>query len=146
MKIKGLLIAALALLTTNLGVFADDVVDAAYVAEATKRGAIVWDVRGADDYAKGHIPGAVTIGNPGIVLRNPHTEDFIPTAQVEKLLNSAGIDLSKEIIVYSRMGDPIAHFSLITVRHFGGKKGKVFHLDFRTLAYSYERSSIYKAV
>jgi thiosulfate/3-mercaptopyruvate sulfurtransferase len=127
MKIKGLLIAALALLTTNLGVFADDVVDAAYVAGAMKRGAIVWDVRGADDYAMGHIPGAVNIGNVANVLRNPNTEDFISTAQVEKLLNDAGIDLSKEIIVYGRMGDPGAHFGLITVRHFGGKKGKVFH-------------------
>jgi thiosulfate/3-mercaptopyruvate sulfurtransferase len=127
MKIKGLLIAALPLLTTNLGVFADDVVDAAYVAGAMKRGAIVWDVRGADDYAMGHIPGAVNIGNVANVLRNPNTEDFISTAQVEKLLNDAGIDLSKEIIVYGRMGDPGAHFGLITVRHFGGKKGKVFH-------------------
>jgi thiosulfate/3-mercaptopyruvate sulfurtransferase len=94
---------------------------------ALKCGAIVWDVRGADDYAKGHIPGAVNIGNIVNVLRNPNTEDFLPTAQVEKLLNGAGIELSKEIIVYSRMGDPIAHFGLTTVRHFGGKKGKVFH-------------------
>jgi thiosulfate/3-mercaptopyruvate sulfurtransferase len=127
MKPKVLLSAALALLMTNLGVQATDMVDATEVSAALKRGAIVWDVGGADDYAKGHIPGAVNIGNVASVLRNPNTEDFIPTAQVEKLLNGAGIDLSKEIIVYSRMGDPIAHFGLTTVRHFGGKKGKVFH-------------------
>ncbi len=115
------------LLLTNLCARATDVVDAAEVAAAVKRGAIVWDVRGADDYARGHIPGAVNMGNIVSVLRNPNTEDFLPTAQVEKLLNGAGIDLSKEIIVYSRRGDPIAHFGLTTVRHFGGKKGKVFH-------------------
>jgi thiosulfate/3-mercaptopyruvate sulfurtransferase len=127
MKIKSLLSAALALLTITPSVSADEVVDAAYVAGALKRGAIVWDVRGADDYARGHIPGAVNMGNIVSVLRNPNTEDFILTAQIEKLINGAGIDLSKEIIVYSRMGDPIAHFGLIAVRHFGGKKGKVFH-------------------
>jgi thiosulfate/3-mercaptopyruvate sulfurtransferase len=115
------------LLVTNVCVHATDMVGATEVSAALRRGAIVWDVRGADDYAKGHIPGAVNIGNPGNVLRNPNTEDFLPTAQVEKLLNDAGIDLSKEIIVYGRMGDPTAHFGLLTVRHFGGKKGKVFH-------------------
>ncbi len=127
MKAKVLLSAGLALLMTNVCALATDMVDATEVSAALKRGAIVWDVRGAADYAKGHIPGAVNIGNIVNVLRNPNTEDFIATAQVEKLLNGAGIDLSKEIIVYSRMGDPIAHFGLTTVRHFGGKKGKVFH-------------------
>jgi thiosulfate/3-mercaptopyruvate sulfurtransferase len=127
MKTKVLLSAGMTLLMTSLGVHATDMVDATEVAAALKRGAIVWDVRGADDYTKGHIPGAVNIGNVANVLRNPNTEDFIRTAEVEKRLNGAGIDLSKEIIVYSRMGDPIAHFGLTTVRHFGGKKGKVFH-------------------
>jgi rhodanese-related sulfurtransferase len=47
------------------------------------RGAIVWDVRATPLYRKGHIPGAVSIGDAGTVLRNPVTEDFIDTAQVE---------------------------------------------------------------
>lgn len=127
MTFKVLWSASLVLLVTNLRVQASDMVDATDVAAALNRGAIVWDVRGADDYAQGHIPGAVNIGDVASVLRNPNTEDFIPTVQVEKLLNGAGIDLSKEIIVYSRMGDPGAHLGLLTVRHFGGKKGKVFH-------------------
>src|SRR5579883_2043530 len=110
MKPKVLLSASLVLLITNVCVQATEIVDATEVSAALKRGAIIWDVRGADDYARGHIPGAVNLGNIANALRNPNTEDFIPTAQVEKLLNGAGIDLSKEIIVYSRMGDPIAHF------------------------------------
>jgi len=126
-KTKVLLIAGLVLLMSNVFVHATDVVDATEVSAALKRGAIVWDVRSADEYGQGHVPGAVNIGNVADVLRNPNTEDFIPTAQVEKLLNGAGIDMSKEIIAYSRMGDPGAHFGLLTVRHFGGKKGKVFH-------------------
>lgn len=126
MKIEILLGATLALLATSSSVLAADVVDAPEVAAARGRGAIVWDVRSADDYATGHIPGAVNIGNAGSVLRNPNTEDFIPAAQVEQLLNGAGIDLSKEVIAYGRMGDPVAHWGLIAVRQFGGKNGKVF--------------------
>ena len=127
MRIRVLFGMALTLLLATLNAFAADIVDASYVAAALKRGAIVWDIRSADDYAKGHIPGAVNIGYTGTLLRNPNTEDFIPIAQVEKLLNEAGIDLRKEVIVYSRAGDPYAHWSLTAVRHFGGRNGKVFH-------------------
>jgi thiosulfate/3-mercaptopyruvate sulfurtransferase len=118
--------AALALLVSSVSSRAAEIVDAAYVASALQRGAIVWDVRSTEDYAMGHIPGAVNLGNIKF-LRNPNTEDYIPTADVGKLLSSGGIDFSKEIIVYSRMGDPYAYWGLTTVQHFGGKNGKVFH-------------------
>jgi thiosulfate/3-mercaptopyruvate sulfurtransferase len=126
MKSKIMFSTAPALLAANLSAPAADMVNATEVAAALKRGAILWDVRGAGDYALGHIPGAVNFGNAGNLLRNPNTEDFIPAARVEKLLNGAGLDLSKEIIVYSRMGDPVAHWGLVAIRHFGGKNGKVF--------------------
>ena len=106
---------------------AQEIVDAPYVAAALSRGAIIWDLRSGADYAKGHIPGAVNFGNAGDLLRASNTEDFLSTPQVESLLNGAGIDLAKEVIVYSRTGDPMAHWGLITVRHFGGRQGKVFH-------------------
>ena len=114
-------------LLLNLSARAQEIVDAPYVVSALTRGAIVWDLRSGEDYAKGHIPGAVNLGNASNLLREPNTEDFLPTPQVEKLLNGAGIDLGKEVVVYSRMGDPMAHWGLITVRHFGGRNGKVFH-------------------
>ena len=109
------------------GLFAQEIVDTAYVAEAAKRGAIVWDVRDADAYKAGHIPGAVNIGNAGDVLRDPNTEDFVATERIEKLLNDGGIDLGKEVIVYSRKGDPYAYWGLTAVRYFGGRKGRVYH-------------------
>ena len=126
MNSRIMLSAAMGLLLT-LSASAQEIVDAPYVAAALTRGAIVWDLRSAEDYAKGHIPGAVNLGNAVNLLRNPNTEDFLPTPQVEKLLNGAGIDLAKEVVVYSRMGDPTAHWGLMTVRHFGGRDGKVFH-------------------
>ena len=86
-------------LLLTLSASAQEIVDAPYVAAALTRGAIVWDLRSAEDYAKGHIPGAVNLGNAVNLLRNPNTEDFLPTPQVEKLLNGAGIDLAKEVVV-----------------------------------------------
>ena len=106
---------------------AGEIVDAAYVADAAQRGAIVWDVRGAKDYAAGHIPGAVNIGNAGEVLRDPNREDFLATEVVEDILNEAGIDLDREVIVYGETGDPYAHWGLTTIRYFGGRNGKVYH-------------------
>ena len=46
------------------------IVDAAAVLDALARKALVWDVRPADAFAKGHIPGAVNIGDAAAVLRN----------------------------------------------------------------------------
>lgn len=114
------------LASTPIGA-AGAIVDSAFVAEALKRGAIVWDIRSANDYAKGHIPGAINIGAAGAVLRNANTEDFLPTAQVEKILGAAGIDPAREIVVYSTRGDQFAYFGLYTVQTFGGKRGYVYH-------------------
>lgn len=127
MRVKISWLAAMTLLLLAFAARAGDIVDAAYVQAALKRGAIVLDTRAAGAYADAHIPGAVNIGDLGEVLRNPNTEDFLATPQIEKMLNAAGIDLGKEIVVYSRAGDPYAHWALTAVRHFGGANGKVFH-------------------
>lgn len=50
------------------------IVDNATVADALKRNVIVWDVRPADAYARGHIPGAISIGDAAKVLRDDNTE------------------------------------------------------------------------
>jgi thiosulfate/3-mercaptopyruvate sulfurtransferase len=120
-------IAAAALLIQSPLSRASEIVDGEYVAAAATRGAIIWDVRGAKDYAAGHIPGAVNVGNAGEVLRDPNKEDYIPTEAVQKVFNEAGIDLGKEVIAYGETGDPFAHWTLVTIRYFGGKQGKVYH-------------------
>ena len=68
------------------------IVDGQYVAEAIARNAIVWDVRAADAYAKGHIAGAISIGDAARVLRDENTEDFVATERIEKILGGAGLD------------------------------------------------------
>ncbi|MDX1487437.1 MAG: rhodanese-like domain-containing protein [Acidiferrobacterales bacterium] len=104
-----------------------DIVDTQYVADAVERGAILWDVRSERDYERGHIPGAVNVGAAGSVLRDDNREDYLSTPQIAKILGDAGIDLNKEIIAYSHKGNPSAYFGLVTIRHFGGKAGRVYH-------------------
>ena len=114
-----------ALLACQAG--AAPIVDVAAVKAAQARGAIIWDVRATPLYRKGHIPGAASIGDAGNVLRNPVTEDFIDTAQIEKILGNAGIDPSREIVVYAERGNPYAYFGRLAIRYFGGDKVSVFH-------------------
>jgi thiosulfate/3-mercaptopyruvate sulfurtransferase len=103
------------------------IVDTAYVQEALKRGVIVWDVRSGEDYKRGHIPGAINIGNIARVLRKDSDEDYIDIGSMEQLLGEAGIDPTKEIIVYGDKGNPYVYFGGITIQHFNGKAGKVYH-------------------
>ena len=103
------------------------IVDVDYVKGAIARGALLWDARDADDYAKGHLPGAVNIGDPTLTLRDKNTEDYLPTAQIEKTLGAAGIDPAREIIVYGDRGLPSTYFAHITLRYFGASNVKVFH-------------------
>lgn len=121
-------LVALPLLLGSAVTGAADIVDAAYVEAALARGAIVWDVRDAASYRDGHIPGAVNAGELGSVLRDPNREDWLPTAQVQTVLGKAGIDpLQREVITYSRLGDPNAYHALAGLRYFGSPSAKVFH-------------------
>ena len=121
------LLLALAATVLALPASAAAIVDAAAVKAAQARGAIVWDMRAAPLYRKGHIPGAVSIGDAGAVLRNPVTEDFIDTAQIEKILGNVGIDPAREIIVYADRGSPFAYFGRLALRYFGADNVSVLH-------------------
>ena len=103
------------------------IVDHGFVLAAQQRGAIIWDVRAEADFRKGHIPGAVSIGDAGQVLRNPNTEDFIPIPRIEAILGEAGIDPAKEIVVYGTRASVIAYFGLYAVQYFGGANVRVYH-------------------
>src|SRR5262245_31529745 len=74
------------------------------VAESIERNVLVWDVRPADAYARGHIAGAINIGDAARVLRDDNTEDLIATDRIEKIMGAAGLDPSRETIVYGSRG------------------------------------------
>jgi len=126
---KRALLAIFIALTTNTLAHADtqSIVDTPYVQEALTHGAIIWDVRNEADYKKGHIPGAINIGDVGKVLRDDNSEDYIEQGKIEKILSNAGIDPGKEIIVYGNKGDPFVYFAQVTMQYFGGKNASVYH-------------------
>lgn len=104
------------------------VVDAAYVEQALERGALLWDARSADDYTQGHIDGAVNVGDVGRVFRDPIREDPPSAAAASRIFGRAGMDiLGREVIVYSRRGDPYAYYAARMVEYYGGRHAKVYH-------------------
>jgi thiosulfate/3-mercaptopyruvate sulfurtransferase len=117
----------LALAVAAAGAMAQAIVDLDYVRQAVVRGALLWDARDEEAFAKGHIPGAVNLGDPTLTLRDTLTEDYLPTADIEKALGAAGIDPAREIIVYGDRGLPSAYFAQLTLRHFGAADARVFH-------------------
>jgi thiosulfate/3-mercaptopyruvate sulfurtransferase len=103
------------------------IVDDTYVAEAIARNAVVWDVRPAEAYARGHIAGAINIGDAARVLRDDNTEDFIATDRIEKILGAAGLDPTRETIVYGGRGTWQPYFGLYTFQYFSGTNVRVYH-------------------
>jgi thiosulfate/3-mercaptopyruvate sulfurtransferase len=127
-KLGRLLAGAMLALGLQAGYAATIVVDTAEVEQAIQHGAIVWDARDADEYAEGHIPGAVNFGAAGDVFRDANREDPPSAAAASLLFGSAGIDpAGREVIVYTRQGDPYAYYAARMLEYYGGKHGKVYH-------------------
>ncbi|MBL8315291.1 MAG: hypothetical protein JNK55_16240, partial [Rubrivivax sp.] len=79
----------IALLTFFSGAWAQrSIVDIDFVRKAIDRGALVWDTRDEATFLKGHIPGAVNIGDVNAELRDTNKEDYLPLPQLEKILGA----------------------------------------------------------
>jgi thiosulfate/3-mercaptopyruvate sulfurtransferase len=103
------------------------IVDIDFVRKAIDRGALVWDTRDEATFLKGHIPGAVNVGDVNAELRDPNKEDYLPLPQLEKILGAAGIDPQREIVVYGVRGATASYFAHLTLRYFGAKSAYVYH-------------------
>src|SRR4029077_19878244 len=78
-------------------------------------------------YAKGHIAGAISIGDAAKVPRDENTEDFIATDRIEKILGAVGLDPHRETIVSGSRGTWNHYFGLCTLQYFGGSNVRVYH-------------------
>jgi thiosulfate/3-mercaptopyruvate sulfurtransferase len=106
---------------------AQRIVDTAGVEAALARGAIVWDVRTEEDYRKGHVPGAVNIDDVLVQLRDLKTEDYLPVAQIARVLGEAGIDPAREIVLYGAKAATGPYFGAVTLQWLGGDRAAVYH-------------------
>jgi thiosulfate/3-mercaptopyruvate sulfurtransferase len=125
--LAGLLAAsALAIGSARAGQ-ADLIIDTSATEDALARGAIVWDVRSEEEYRKGHVPGAVNLDDALSQLRESRSEDYLPVPQLAKLLGDAGIDPSREIVVYGPKAGVASYFAAITLQWLGGDRVRIFH-------------------
>lgn len=122
--------AALALLALSPLTRAQVIVEPAYVQQALQRHVQVWDVRSDKEFAAGHVPGALSIGDAATVLREANAEDFLATEEVARLLGAGGIDPNRETIVYGARGTWNPYFGRYALRYFGGTKVTVLHEGF----------------
>ncbi len=123
------LLTSLLLSVASLPSFAGSlIIDTAAVEQALKRGAIVWDARDEDEYAQGHLPGAVNFGAVSDLFRDANREDPPSAAVAAQLFGNAGIDiLQREVVVYAGKGDPAAYYAARMIEYYGGRHGKVYH-------------------
>lgn len=67
---------------------------------AEKSDWVVVDCRGLEDYLKGHIPGAISLGRPcGTALRDP-TLRVLETKRYEEILSRVGIGNANHVVFY----------------------------------------------
>ena len=77
------------------------IVDAAGVEAALKRGAVVWDSRDADDYAAGHIPGAVNLREIFTFLATSTAEGLSELKQTfAEAFGSVGLSGAETAVLY----------------------------------------------
>jgi thiosulfate/3-mercaptopyruvate sulfurtransferase len=107
--------------------FSGAIVDAPAAAKAIGRGAIVWDVRPAEKYFDGHIPGAVNVGDVEEALLDEKAQRFLPIERISKTLGAAGLDLAKPIVVYGEAGSPEPYLAQFALDYFGARSVDVFH-------------------
>lgn len=126
MKFKSAIFALGMALSAGLA-NAQVIVDTTYVQDAIKRNVQIWDVRASKDFTKAHLPGAKSIDDASTSLRDANAEDFISTEEAEKILGNAGLDPTKETVVYGGRGTWNAYFGRYVIRYFGGSKVTVYH-------------------
>jgi thiosulfate/3-mercaptopyruvate sulfurtransferase len=67
---------------------------------------VILDGRDGDDYAAGHIPGAVSYGKTVVTtLKHPADGRVASVARAEELLGKIGVSNEKKLIVYGTRGD-----------------------------------------
>lgn len=112
----------LAALFTLMGLVAaahgQTIVDADAVKAAVARGALIWDTRDETSFAKGHIPGAVNIGNSNDELRDANNEDYLP---VSTAAATAGATIDTRAVLSALETPGTQIIDVRTPREFSGE-------------------------
>ncbi len=110
---------------------------------SNQRNVVIVDSRGAEDYRKLHIPGAVNI--PKDVFRNTdnlqeildYKRDHgfaVPPETVERIFGEAGIGADTRVVIYDSVAFPHASIIWALLKYFGHDKAQVLKGGFEKWA------------
>jgi rhodanese-related sulfurtransferase len=102
--------------------------------QAAAGGAIVWDVRRGDEFAQGHVDGALSLGGVDWLLADNCGGNLIPAKVIQDALREAGIRPGRAVIVYAEQPAGDAFVALRALRSIGIADAKVCLGDASTVA------------
>lgn len=97
------------------------------VEQALARGALLWDVRDSRSFAGSHLPGARSVGDVTQRLRTADGEHLLAADEAAALLGEAGVDTTREVVVYGERASPAAWFAQQALRAWGVGRISVYH-------------------
>ena len=109
-------------------------VSADMAAQALARGASVIDVRSPQEFASGHLAGAVNLPDLMADVLKASTKPATPdlaAAQWASALSAAGVDTSRTMVVVGQTGDPLAQALWLSLQNYA--TGRVLWLVGGTL-------------
>lgn len=95
---------------------------------------IVIDVRSAEDYAKGHLKGAINLTASELTISEPVKNMLAPKEQIEKVLGSKGISNDSNIYIYDSNDSIHASRVWWTLKVYGHENVKVINNGEKALA------------
>ena len=90
-------------------------------------GAVLVDVRAAEDYAAGHIAGAVNVPMGSLVVSEPYSNMLPDAAQIEAVMGAAGLTENGPMLVYddtANMQAARVQWTLNMYSNFNVKRGQ----------------------
>lgn len=88
---------------------------------------VVIDARSPEDYAKGHLEGAVNLPASKLTVSDPVSGLIAPLEQVEEVLGTAGISASSDVYIYDNAGGVYASRVWWVMKVYGHESVKVIN-------------------
>ena len=89
------------------------------MARAAADGAVVWDVRPADEVERNRLEGALALGDVDWLLADNCGGNLIPPAVIEETLAGAGIQAGRAVVIYAEKRAVDAFVALRALRSIG---------------------------
>jgi thiosulfate/3-mercaptopyruvate sulfurtransferase len=90
-----------------------------------KPGVVIIDMQKPEEYAKGHLKGAVNIAMQNIVINTPVPNMLAPKEQIETVLGEKGIGNDTSILIYDNNNNMEAARMFWTLQVYGHQNMKV---------------------